>query len=138
MSRSGYSDDYDDNWQFIRWQGAVKSAIRGRRGQAFLKEMLAAMDALPEKVLIRDELEDDVYSGRVCALGAVGKARGLNMEKLDPHDTETVAGAFAIPGALASEVVYMNDEWFDNNSHASRFIQMREWVRSKIIKDEPT
>lgn len=50
MSRSGYSDDYDfDNWQLIRWRGAVNSAINGRRGQAFLKELLTAIEALPEK-----------------------------------------------------------------------------------------
>jgi len=47
MSRSGYSDDCDDQWSLICWRGAVKSAIRGKRGQAFLKEMLAALDALP-------------------------------------------------------------------------------------------
>jgi hypothetical protein len=37
MSRSGYSDDLE-NWSLIRWRGAVASAIRGRRGQAFLRE----------------------------------------------------------------------------------------------------
>jgi hypothetical protein len=132
MSRSGYTDDCDDNWQFIMYRGAVTSAINGRRGQAFLKEMLAALDALPEKVLIAEELEDDIYTGQVCALGAVGKARGLNMERIDPHDPETVASVFAISKALASEVAYMNDDWFNNNSPASRFIQMREWIKSQI------
>ena len=46
MSRSGYTDDMEDMWQHICWRGAVASAIRGRRGQAFLREMLAAMDAI--------------------------------------------------------------------------------------------
>lgn len=83
MSRSGYSEDLDDQWQFIRWRGAVKSAIKGRRGQDFLKEMLAALDALPEKVLIANDLQDTTYSGQVCAIGAVGKARGVDMERLE-------------------------------------------------------
>lgn len=33
MSRSGYSEDLD-MWDLIRWRGAVKSALRGKRGQA--------------------------------------------------------------------------------------------------------
>ena len=38
MSRSGYSDDLD-NWDLIRWRGQVSSAIRGKRGQGFLREL---------------------------------------------------------------------------------------------------
>lgn len=56
MSRSGYSDDLD-SWSMIRWRGAVTSATRGARGQAFFREMLAALDAMPEKKLIADDLE---------------------------------------------------------------------------------
>ncbi len=55
MSRSGYSED-GDQWQMIKWRGAVASAFRGRRGQAFLREMRDALDALPVKRLLRDEL----------------------------------------------------------------------------------
>ena len=88
MSRSGYSDDSDDSddcndWAFIRWRGAVDSAILGRRGQRLLKEMRQALDAMPVKQLIAEELERD---GLVCALGAVGRARGLNMTGIDPED----------------------------------------------------
>jgi hypothetical protein len=89
VSRSGYSDDMDDQWQFIRWRGTVKSAIRGKRGQAFLREMLVAMDAMPEKRLVASELEAE---GQVCAIGSVGRARGIDMSKLDPEDYDTVAG----------------------------------------------
>jgi hypothetical protein len=48
MGRAGYSEDCD-GWALIRWRGAVTSAIRGKRGQAFLREMLDALDALPVK-----------------------------------------------------------------------------------------
>jgi hypothetical protein len=41
MSRSGYSDDCD-GWALIRWRGAVNSAIKGRRGQQALREIVAA------------------------------------------------------------------------------------------------
>jgi hypothetical protein len=129
MSRSGYNDDIDQ-WQLIRWRGAVASAIKGKRGQAFLKEMLAALDALPERKLVAKELVE--ADGAVCALGAVGKARGLDMSALDPEDAETVAGAFGIPDALTREIVYENDESPRMEAPEARFARMRAWVQSKI------
>jgi hypothetical protein len=130
MSRSGYTDDGDDQWQLIRWRGAVASALRGRRGQAFLNEMLAAMDALPEKKLVVDEIE--TADGAVCAIGAVGRARGVDMKGIDPHDPPQVAGAFGIASALAQEIVYMNDEWFSRKTPGERFALMRTWIKDEI------
>jgi hypothetical protein len=46
MSRSGYDESCDDNWGLICWRGAVASALRGRRGQAFLRELVDALDAV--------------------------------------------------------------------------------------------
>lgn len=129
MSRSGYSDDCD-GWALIRWRGVVASAIRGKRGQAFLTEMLAAMDALPEKQLVAWELE---AHGQVCAIGSVGLARGVDMSKLDPEDSATVAGAFGIAEPLAQEIVWMNDEagpW--KETPEQRFARMRQWIASNI------
>ena len=118
MSRSGYSDDIweDDNRGWL-YRGAVKSAFQGRRGQAFLKELLAALDALPVKELVAWELEKD---GAVCALGAVGKARGIDMSQLDPEDPDTVAGTFGIARAMACEIVYENDEAQVGQGNAGR------------------
>ena len=138
MSRSGYIDDMDDMWQHICWRGAVASAFKGRRGQAFLKEMLAALDALPEKALVANELEQK--DGAVCALGAVGKARGIDMSELDPEDRETVASKFGIAAAMAAEIVFTNDEWvYDPTKETTgqRFYRMRQWVESQIIKEPP-
>jgi hypothetical protein len=130
MSRSNYNDDCDDNWQFICWRGAVTSATNGKRGQAFLREMLDAIDALPEQKLVVGELEAD---GAVCAIGAVGKKRGVDMSKLDPEDIETVAGTFGIPDALAREIVYMNDEWGSHKEKPEeRYYRMRRWVKASI------
>lgn len=130
MSRSGYSDDCDDQWQLIRWRGAVASAFRGRRGVAFMTEMLAAMDAMPEKKLIAEDLERD---GAVCAIGSVGKARGIDMSKLDPHEADGVAAAFGISHAMACEIVYMNDEGsWKKEAPEQRFDRMRKWIKSEI------
>lgn len=129
MSRSGYSDNIE-HWDLIRWRGAVASAIRGARGQAFLKEMLAALDAMPEKKLVAGELQKD---GNVCAIGAVGRARGIDMGPIDPEDRDTVAGVFGIASALTAEIVYENDEgvWHVETPER-RWSRMREWVLANI------
>lgn len=107
MTRSNYTSDADN---LAMWRGQVASAIRGRRGQKFLRDLIAALDAMPERRLIKHELEKD---GEVCAIGALGKVRGISMTELDPEDTQEVANAFDIAHQLAAEVVYMNDEYFD-------------------------
>lgn len=131
MSRSGYSEDCD-GWELIMWRGAVDSAIRGKRGQAFLREMLAALDAMPEKRLITDDLE---ASGEVCALGSVGKARGLDMSELDPEDRYTVANVFGISRAMAAEIVFENDDgagYWSKETPEVRWHRMRAWVVSNL------
>ena len=48
MSRSGYSEDGDyDNPSYLLWPSIVERTIKGRRGQAFLREMLETLDAMP-------------------------------------------------------------------------------------------
>ena len=137
MSRSGYCDGFDDDdqWQFIRWRGAVKAAINGARGQAFLREMLNALDALPEKKLIKNDLEAE---GAVCAIGAVGRMRGIDMGALDPEDREAVAAAFGIAPALTAEIVFENDEAYWNETPEARYSRMRKWVevhlRSEAVR----
>jgi hypothetical protein len=131
MSRSGYVDD-GDNWGLIRWRGAVASAIRGRRGQAFFAELLLALDAMPERRLIDNALKAD---GGFCTIGVIGAARGLDMSKINPDDPEEVSRMFDIAEALAQEVAYMNDEdvpWFKEESPEERFVRMRKWVAMKI------
>ena len=132
MTRSGYSDDID-GWDLIRWRGAVASAIRGKRGQAFFKEMLAALDKMESKRLIAEDLVKD---GEVCALGAVGAARGVDMSKIDPQDHETVADTFGIPHALACEIMWINDDWRHEPPEA-RYIRVRAWLESTIKVPQP-
>jgi hypothetical protein len=133
MRRSGYSDDYGDDepWQLIMWRGAVASAFRGRRGQAFLREMVAALDAMPIKELAADSLR--YADGSVCALGAVAAARGVNVQSLDPYDTEAVAATFGVAQAMVREIVYENDEnCWGKESPAARWARMRTWAEGQI------
>lgn len=135
MSRSGYHCDGD----VAMWRGMVASATRGKRGQAFFRALVAALDAMPEKRLIRDALQDE--SGEVCAIGALGKARGIDMREIDPECPEQVAPAFGIAECLAQEVVYMNDEYFDFHyvrevrtefTPEERWQHMRKWAAQQI------
>lgn len=160
MSRSGYSDDYgdDDPWALIRYRGAVNSAIKGKRGQALLRELLAALDAMPDKRLVAGELEE---AGEFCALGVVGQARGMNLAAIDTYDVESLGPKFNIAEALAREIMWVNDDhvsetrWVEvevfgplrpwdrrissmnvPNEHAGsqRWQTVREWVEANIAK----
>lgn len=138
MSRSGYVDDLDDPLALGRWRSAVRSALQGKRGQAFLREMLAALDALPEKRLIKGDLEAEATGlpfaqhSDVCALGSVGRARGTDMRPLDPYEGEQIASAFGIAHAMACEIAYINDDFGWRETPELRFERVREWVAGQI------
>lgn len=100
-----------------------------------LRETLAALDALPEKRLAAESLINT--EGEYCTLGALGRARGIDMSNIDPECREEVAGVFGISEALAAEIMFMNDEWLNNYEyktveicgplmpHQSRYKQVR-------------
>lgn len=161
MSRSGYTDDYSDNWAHICWRGAVASAIRGKRGQAMLKETLAALEALPEKTLAADSLVN--ADGQYCTLGALGRARNIDMAKIDPDNIDSVKEVFGVTHALAAEIMYLNDDstpeyywgevelcgplrWNDRrfvsikrinkNAGHDRYEFMRNWLEKNITKSD--
>lgn len=121
MSRSGYTDDWDygDNWSTIMWRGAVKSSIKGKRGQAFLRELLAALDSMPDKRLIASAAQKD---GCMCTLGVVAAARGLSLDDLNSSmegwEWDRIADDLGIAEAMAREIMELNDE------HTDEF----EWV----------
>jgi len=130
MSRSGYSDDCENLELYRR---AVANAINGSRGQAALREMLAALDAMPVRELVKGALDD---GERVCALGCLGRARGLEMDKIDAFEPSEVAHAFGIARCLAAEVAFENDDDFHlykrDETPAERWTRMRAWVASLV------
>jgi len=134
MSRSGYNEGCD-NWQLICWRGAVNSALRGKRGQQFLSELLEALDAMEDKALIAHELE---YYGEFCALGVIGKARGIEMDSLSTEDEYKMSKVFGIARAMVLEIVYMNDEagpWKGEETPEARWTRMQKWVSSQIKQE---
>jgi len=151
MSRSGYCDDYgyEDPLALGRWRQAVRRALEGKRGQAFLRETLAALDAMPEKRLITGDLvrtnsvlrPTEDWSNGCCTLGAVALARGVDTTSVDPHERDEVAALFGIAPAMAAEISFENDEHSpfgmrNKETPEQRWQRMRAWVASKI-KSEP-
>ena len=130
-SRSGYSDDLDPQ-ELNCWRGAVESATRGKRGQALLREMLAALDAMPVKRLIADELVTE--GGECCALGAVALARKVPGLENEDYDRENMAKMFDVAPALAAEIMFENDQDFSYREETpeQRFTHMRAWVAERI------
>lgn len=134
MSRSGYSEDCDGA-ELNLWRGAVNQALKGKRGQAFLREALAALDAMPNKALAADSLQE-AGTGEFCTLGAVGAARGMDLKPLEDTEPRQVASAFGIAPALAAEIMFENDEsWSYQSSPEVRWSYMRAWLASKIKED---
>jgi len=145
MSRSGYTDDCE---HLEMWRGAVRSAMRGARGQAFLRELAATMDAMPEKALAADSLVD--ADGDFCTLGVIGNARGIDMSKIDPDDYFHVAESFGIARAMAQEIMYENDEaaahgryvdgkWTHvDETPQERWQRMRAWVGKHLTEAAST
>lgn len=122
MSRSGYSDDCE-NVELYRQ--AVDRATFGKRGQAFMRKLRDALDAMPVKRLITDEIAN--ARGEVCALGAVDPA-------FTGYDAEDLADHFGIAHALAAEIVYENDEAMKwrTETPEERWTRMRAWVQKQI------
>lgn len=154
MSRSGYGDYYGDDVYANAadlYEANRERALNGRRGQQFLKELLAALDALPEPRLVRGVMVDRHDCGGVCALGAVGRARGLDMSKIDlliehgdgegEDGTDVgvpVAELFGITQYVAREIMHVNDfkHWLDDGdlteTPEDRFARVRRWVVERI------
>ena len=112
MSRSGYTDDNDDPLAHWRWRQAVRRACQGKRGQALLRELAEALDAMPDKRLWPGKFA--AADGEFCTLGVLGAKRGTKMDDLgdeDDCDSTLVGQRFGIAPAMAAEIMYLNDEY---------------------------
>lgn len=134
MSRSGYVEDCGSNYIFL-YRGMVERAIRGRRSQAFLRELAKDLDAMPEKRLIKDELVSDI--GECCTIGAYCKARRIDTKKVDATDADAVGALVDIPLSVAAEIEYENDEHSGNETPEERWVRMRKWVEDSLIFQAP-
>lgn len=145
MSRSGYTDDCEGR-DLAMWRGQVASAIRGKRGQTLLRELLEALEAMPIKCLIAHKLKRDAPAfippefavPNVCAIGSLGIRRGVDLEAMDPEDYDTIADTFGVAHQLIQEIEFMNDEvgsWKETPEH--RWQRMRNWVSENLQPAPP-
>lgn len=140
-SRIREGEDFEP-WMAGQQAGALRAAVRGRRGQAFLRELVAALDALPVKELAAGALEDP-ETGCCCAFGAVARARGWGEEQLgfDPTDGDAsapeslLAEAFGVSKTLAFQVIAENEDFSSCNTpgwRGCRWFRVRSWAVSQI------
>lgn len=133
MSRSGYSYDSEN---LAMWRGAVKRAAQGKRGQAMLRKLVAALDAMPKQELAAHSFQSDCGP---CTLGALAQFLGLDTSDLEPHneydevDRDATGRIFDIAPALAAEIMYLNDEApVNNESPEQRWKRMRAWAENTL------
>ena len=145
MSRSGYTEDfgYDEPGRMNLYRGNVARAIQGKRGQAMLRELAVAMDAMPVRGLVARSFKGK--DGKVCPLGCLLVARGVDVGPLDAavgDDDEyadsvaqEAADAVGVARSMAAEVMFENDDPFGfrgPETDEERWARMRRWVDSQI------
>jgi hypothetical protein len=118
----------------LRLAHGYSLSIRGKRGQKFFRNLVAALEAMPQKRLIAEAIdvpygtaERDPWRNPknpsapyliprercgVCALGALARARGINLRGVDPEATGYIAKKLGIADMLAREVTWENDEHY--------------------------
>lgn len=133
MSRINYSDNEEYPGQFELWQANCQRSLRGARGQRELRELEAALLALPEKRLIHGAAEEN---GEVCAIACYGQRKGVDLSKFHAYsESDRIGVAGGMPRLVAWKVVEMNDEEFDRETPEQRYEKMFAWVRSQLVQE---
>jgi len=118
------------------WRGVIASATRGKRGQQFFRDLVAALDAMPIKRLIDGDLE--TAEGDVCALGSLARHKGKSLVPDDTYDYAKLGATFNIAEQLAQEVMHENDEgapWrphHEKEPDEQRWARVRAWAAKQI------
>ncbi len=145
MSRSGFSeiDEWDQETILAmgRTKGRITSATRGRRGQAFLRLALSALDRMEDKRLAGGTFGVG-DAGCMCLMSSVATETGRAsvLSDLDPWDGEgacfRLAEAFDVAPVLVQDLVWDNDENAPRDP-AKRWEWMRARIASALQEQEP-
>jgi len=112
----GECDDEEDQRRYALQAANLARQIKGKRGQAFLRELLTALEALPEKVLIEGHVSED---GMVCTFGALALKRRTDAG--EPRES--------VLADLESVVVHLHDE---NGDEPEDYEPMWEWAEREL------
>jgi len=158
MSRVSYSDDEDYPGQYALWQANCERSARGKVGQRVLREMEAALLALPSPRLIANAVS---LRGEVCAVGAYLAAKKAQQAGTDIasaiatieqecgdedaqsyNETDELGTAAGMPRLVAWKLVALNDIEVPHGRYRSgvyvettpeeRYAEVLAWVRSQI------
>ena len=144
MSRITYYDDWEDGYYTVGlWNGTVKSALNGQRGQAVLREIEAALLALPRKRLVENAGGD---GETVCVLGALDWHRRVRkgtdadeaMRAVGEESEDTLfepqvpAEHLGLTYPLAFRLMEENDEMTIQMSPEERYAAVLAYVRGRI------
>jgi hypothetical protein len=157
VSRISYSDEEDYPGQFDLWRANLRRSLKGRNGRRALRDLEAALLALPDKRLIADHL---AANGQVCAVGAIvthrkvslGQAREAVLRELegepreddceewddcdDMGETEEVGVANGIPRLVAWRLVELNDMELARFTPEERYEKVLAWARKHLTVAE--
>jgi hypothetical protein len=143
VSRIVYGDDDDGGMPAGLWHATLKRALKSKRGQAVLREVEAALVALPRKRLIDAE---GAIEGDVCVLGALDWHRRVRkgaepQEALvaverediyDLYDPFSAADHLGIARTIAWELMERNDERYGLVEPEERYELLLRDVRVMI------
>lgn len=142
--RFSYTDEEDVPGQFALWQANCQRSINGKKGQAALRELEAALLALPDKRLIAEKMID--ADGEVCAIGALAKYKGRDL-LAEPHigpddefegdgEMEEIGMELGMPRLVAWKVVCKNDVeidgYYKNLPGPYRWFQEQQRLRAYV------
>lgn len=149
------SEEEDFQNQAFLWEANLERSIRGRKGQAALRELEAALLALPEKRLVANETVG--ADGMVCAIMALAQHRGYQGDTTLPKQPEwddpdaenspywdefeyeeavegamlKIASGIGVPPMVAKAIIYENDNEYVKTPEA-RYSRMLAWVQRQI------
>jgi hypothetical protein len=146
------------------WRSSLQRAINSARGQRLLREIEAALLAMPEHKLIADEIAhavdwdedgDPIDEPRVigvCVVGAYAahqRARDEGVSwaravfdlaeelggEVDCWETQELGVSLGMARTIAWELAYVNDERFGGLTDECRWEAVLGWVRERILPD---
>lgn len=139
----------EESYPLNLWRGMVKRATQTPKGQARLREVEAALLALPEQRLATDEIAD--YDGNVCAVGALmlyhalqrGEDRADWLEwqqgrDVDIWDMQRYGREEGLTDTLVWELVRVVDEQYGHATPEARYAATLAWVQEHLKPLAPT
>lgn len=145
MSRYWEDDNWDEwaNLDCGRWERNSRAVLKSKRGIKSLRELEAALLALPVKRLIRDDLcipvsvqDDGEIIYRVCAIGALAIHKGIEPEKLHEWNEEGREGtvetgeSLGLRRTLAYVIGELNDISPRSETEEQRYERVLKWVQN--------